>query len=68
MSGVDRQEFHAMTTNALYSISENGHAAQGDAEVCGVAAEIPTRGVLSVDVIKGRTIVTPRVESPRTTS
>ena len=41
----------------------DGHAAQGDAEVCGVAAEIPTLGVLSVDLIKGRTIGTPRVES-----
>jgi amidase len=37
--------------------------AQGDAEVCGVAAKIPTSGVLSVDLIKGRTIGTPRVES-----
>ncbi len=42
----------------------DGHAAQGDAEVCGVAAEIPTRGVLTVDLIKGSTIGTPRVESP----
>lgn len=41
----------------------DGHAAQGDAEICGVAAEIPTRGVLSVDVIKGLMIGTPRVES-----
>lgn len=41
----------------------DGHAAQGDAEVSGVAAEIPTRGVLSVDVIKGQVIRTPRVES-----
>jgi acetamidase/formamidase len=41
----------------------DGHAAQGDAEVCGVAAEILTLGVLSVDLIKGRTIGTPRVES-----
>ena len=41
----------------------DGHAAQGDAEVCGVAAEIPIRGVLSVDVIKGLMIGTPRVES-----
>ena len=41
----------------------DGHAAQGDAEVCGVAAEIPTRGVLSVDLIKSRMIGTPRVES-----
>jgi acetamidase/formamidase len=64
MSGVDRQEFHAMTTSALYSISENDRGRhRDDAEVCGVAAEIPTRGVLSVDLIKGRTIGTPRVES-----
>jgi len=41
----------------------DGHAAQGDAEVCGVAAKIPTSGVLSVDLIKDRTIGTPRVES-----
>ena len=33
----------------------DGHATQGDAEVCGVAAEIPTRGVLSVDLVKGKT-------------
>ena len=42
----------------------DGHAAQGDAEVCGVAAEIPTRGTLTVDLVKGQTIGTPRIESP----
>ena len=41
----------------------DGHAAQGDAEVCGVATEIPTRGSLTVDVIKDKTIGTPRIES-----
>ena len=41
----------------------DGHAAQGDGEVCGVATEIPTRGILTVDLIKGRTVGTPRVES-----
>ena len=41
----------------------DGHAAQGDAEVCGVATEIPTRGTMTVEVIKGRAIATPRVES-----
>jgi len=41
----------------------DGHAAQGDGEVCGVATEIPTRGTLTVDLIKGRTVGTPRVES-----
>jgi acetamidase/formamidase len=42
----------------------DGHAAQGDAEVCGVAVEVPTRGTLSVQVIKGSAIRTPRVDSP----
>ena len=41
----------------------DGHAAQGDAEVCGVATEIPTRGTLTVDLIKGHHVATPRVES-----
>ena len=41
----------------------DGHAAQGDAEVCGVAAEVPTTGTLTVDVIKGRSINTPRLEN-----
>lgn len=41
----------------------DGHAAQGDAEVCGVAAEIPTTGTLTIDVIKGRAVRTPRIEN-----
>lgn len=41
----------------------DGHAAQGDAEVCGVATEIPTRGTITVDLIKGQSIGTPRVEN-----
>ena len=41
----------------------DGHGTQGDAEVCDVAAEIPTRGVMSVDLIKRQRIGTPRVES-----
>lgn len=41
----------------------DGHAAQGDAEVCGVAVEIPTRGTLSIEIIEGKKIGTPRVES-----
>jgi len=47
---------------ALLHIGD-GHAAQGDAEICGVATEIPTRRVLTVDLIKGQPIATPRVES-----
>ena len=41
----------------------DGHAAQGDAEVCGVAVEVPTRGTMSVQVMKGKAIGTPRIES-----
>ena len=41
----------------------DGHAAQGDAEVCGVAAEVPMTGKITVEVIKGRAIPTPRIES-----
>lgn len=41
----------------------DGHAAQGDGEVCGVAAEVPTRGTFTVNLIKGNAISTPRVES-----
>ncbi|MBI4219403.1 MAG: acetamidase/formamidase family protein [Chloroflexi bacterium] len=41
----------------------DGHAAQGDAEVCGVAAEVPTTGRFTVDVIKGRALRTPRIEN-----
>lgn len=41
----------------------DGHAAQGDAEVCGVATEIPTRGTMTVNLLKGKSIGTPRIES-----
>ncbi|MSQ07693.1 MAG: acetamidase [Dehalococcoidia bacterium] len=41
----------------------DGHAAQGDAEVCGVAAEVPTTGTLTVDLIKRKAVGTPRIEN-----
>ena len=41
----------------------DGHAAQGDAEVCGVAVEVPTRGTMTAELIKGRAVGTPRIES-----
>ena len=41
----------------------DGHAAQGDGEVCGVAAEVPTTGTLTIDLIKGRGTPAPRIES-----
>ena len=41
----------------------DGHAAQGDAEICGVATEIPTTGTLKVDLVKRLSLTNPRVES-----
>ena len=40
-----------------------GHAAQGDGEVSGVVVEIPSQGTITVDLIKGQAIATPRVEN-----
>jgi amidase len=42
----------------------DGHGNQGDGELCGVALEITTCSVLTFEVIKGRTIEWPRIESP----
>jgi amidase len=42
----------------------DGHGNQGDGELCGVALEITTRSVLTFDLIKGRRIEWPRIESP----
>jgi len=39
------------------------HAAQGDGELCGVAIEHPTVTTVQVDLIKGWTIRTPRLEN-----
>ena len=47
---------------ALFHVGD-GHAAQGDAEICGVAVEVPTRSTVTFDLIKGQAIATPRVES-----
>lgn len=40
------------------------HGSQGDGELCGVALEITGRAVLTFDLIKGKTIAWPRIESP----
>ncbi len=42
----------------------DAHAAQGQGELCGVALEISARATLSFDVIKGKAIMWPRIESP----
>jgi acetamidase/formamidase len=40
------------------------HAAQGDGEVCGTGIETPARARLQVDLLRGRSIDTPRLVAP----
>jgi len=54
--------FPVNAPGALLYIGD-GHAAQGDGEVSGVAVEIPTIGTLTVDLVKGKSISSPRIES-----
>jgi amidase len=42
----------------------DAHAAQGQGELCGVALEIAAKGTFRFDVIKGKSIDWPRIESP----
>lgn len=42
----------------------DAHAAQGQGELCGVALEIAAKGTFRFDVIKGKSIEWPRIESP----
>ena len=42
----------------------DAHAGQGQGELCGVALEIDARGTFTFDVIKGKGITWPRIESP----
>ncbi|MER3486030.1 MAG: acetamidase [Chloroflexota bacterium] len=48
---------------ALFYVGD-AHAAQGQGELCGVALEIAARGTFTFEVIKGKTISWPRIESP----
>jgi acetamidase/formamidase len=41
----------------------DAHAAQGQGELCGVALEIAAKGTFTFDVIKGKAINWPRIES-----
>jgi amidase len=42
----------------------DAHAAQGQGELCGVALEIAAKGTFTFDVIKGKAIEWPRIDSP----
>jgi acetamidase/formamidase len=48
---------------ALFSVGDT-HAAQGDGEVCGTAIESPMNGVLTLDLVKGPNLTTPRFTTP----
>ena len=48
---------------ALFSVGDT-HAAQGDGEVCGTAIESPMDVVLTLDLVKGANLKTPRFATP----
>lgn len=48
---------------ALFSVGDT-HAAQGDGEVCGTAIESPMDVVLTLDLVKGAHLRTPRFTTP----
>ena len=48
---------------ALFSVGDT-HAAQGDGEVCGTAIESPMDVVLTLDLVKGSNLKTPRFTTP----
>lgn len=50
-------------TGAYLSLGDV-HAKQGDGELCGVSIEMPAKVSLKIEVVKGKTIKCPRVESP----
>jgi amidase len=52
-----------VNTKGAYLYLGDCHAAQGDGELCGVAIEHPTVTTIQVDLIKGWTIKTPRLEN-----
>ena len=48
---------------ALFSVGDT-HAAQGDGEVCGTAIESPMDVLLTLDLVKGASLKTPRFTTP----
>ncbi|MGB3833319.1 MAG: acetamidase/formamidase family protein [Mesorhizobium sp.] len=53
----------AEVAGALFSVGDT-HAAQGDGEVCGTAIESPMNVVLTLDLVKGANLKTPRFTTP----
>jgi acetamidase/formamidase len=55
--------FPVLTRGALLMFGD-GHAAQGDGEISGAGIETPLEVEFAVDVIRGRSIPGPRIETP----
>lgn len=53
--------FPVFVEGGLFMLGD-GHAAQGDGEICGTGLECPMEVTVKVDVIKGKTISWPRFE------
>lgn len=51
-------------TEGAYFFTGDCHAGQGDGELCGVALEISAKVTIKFELIKGKTIRWPRIESP----
>jgi acetamidase/formamidase len=54
--------FPVNVTGAMLSIGD-GHARQGEGEVCGTAVEAAMNTVVVVDLVKGKAPISPRIES-----
>ncbi|WP_110926705.1 acetamidase/formamidase family protein [Bacillus massiliglaciei] len=51
-------------TEGAYFFTGDVHAGQGDGELCGVALEITAKVTITFELIKGKEIRWPRIESP----
>lgn len=51
-------------TEGAYFFTGDCHAGQGDGELCGVALEIAAKVTIKFELIKGKAIRWPRIESP----
>ncbi|MCB4768465.1 acetamidase/formamidase family protein [Ancylobacter sp. Lp-2] len=61
--GVDAVIYLPVNTKGGLLYLGDCHATQGDGELCGVALEHPTVTTIQIDLIKGWTIHTPRLET-----
>lgn len=53
-----------VNVNGAYFFTGDCHAGQGEGELCGVALEVAAKVTLEFELIKGRKVRWPRIESP----